>query len=103
MKDPLGPPNFEEECTCVEGVGDGVVKYPEEALAELQWRFRFHHYLSSGGAVVKNPPANAGDMRVQSLQLSLEEEMASHSGMLAWKIPRTEEPGGPQFIVSQRI
>ena len=62
LKDPLGPPNFEEECTCVEGVGDGVVKYPEEALAELQWHFRFHHYLSSGGAVVKNPPANAGDM-----------------------------------------
>ena len=24
--------------------------------------------------------------------------MATHSSILAWKIPRTEEPGGPQFI-----
>jgi len=38
------------------------VTYPEEALAELQWGFRVHQYLSSGGAVVKNPPASAGDM-----------------------------------------
>ena len=28
----------------------------------------------------------------------LEEGMAIHSGILAWKIPRTEEPGGPQSM-----
>ena len=28
----------------------------------------------------------------------LEEEMAIHSGILAWRIPRTEEPGGLQFM-----
>ena len=35
-------------------------------------------------------------MQVQSLGWEdlLEEEMASHSSILAWKIPRTEEPGG---------
>ena len=27
----------------------------------------------------------------------LEKEMATHSSILAWKIPWTEEPGGPQF------
>ena len=33
----------------------------------------------------------------------LEEGMATHSSILAWRIPRTEEPGGLQPIVSQRI
>jgi len=33
----------------------------------------------------------------------LEEEMATHSSILAWKIPRTEEPGGLQFMGSQRV
>ena len=31
------------------------------------------------------------------------EEMATHSGILAWKIPWTEEPGSPQSMGSQRI
>ena len=47
--------------------------------------------------VVKNLPAIAGDVRgsVQSLgwEGPLEEGMATHSGILAWKIPWTEEPG----------
>ena len=34
---------------------------------------------------------------------ALEKEMATHSSILAWRIPWTEEPGGLQFIVSQRI
>ena len=33
---------------------------------------------------------------------ALEQEMATHSSILAWKIPRTEEPGGLQSIGSQR-
>ena len=32
----------------------------------------------------------------------LEKETATHSSILAWKIPRTEEPGGLQFMGSQR-
>ena len=47
---------------------------------------------------VKNLTANAGDveMRVPSLgwEDPLEKEMARHSGILAWRIPWTEEPGG---------
>ena len=40
---------------------------------------------------------------VQSLgwEDPLEEEMGSHSSILAWEIPRTEEPGGLQSEVSQ--
>ena len=50
-----------------------------------------------GGSVVKNPPANAGDPGDTGLipgwEDSLKEEMAIHSSILAWKIPRMEEPG----------
>ena len=33
----------------------------------------------------------------------LEEEMATHSSILAWKIPWREEPGGLQSVMSQRV
>ena len=33
----------------------------------------------------------------------LEEGMATHSGILVWRIPRTEEPGGLQSLGSQRV
>ena len=48
-----------------------------------------------GGSVVKNPPTNE-DMQVRSLgpEDPLQEGMATHSSILAWRIPWTEEPGG---------
>ena len=57
-----------------------------------------------GGSVVRNPPANAGD-GVSSLGWKdlLEKETATHSGILAWEIPWTEEPGGLQSTGSQRV
>ena len=33
----------------------------------------------------------------------LEKEMATHSSIIAWKIPRTEDPGGPHSMGSQRV
>ena len=33
----------------------------------------------------------------------MEKEMATHSSTLAWKIPRTEKPGGLQSMGSQRV
>ena len=44
-------------------------------------------------------------MQVQSLgeEDSLEEEMATHSSILAWEIPWTEEPAGLQSMGSQRV
>ena len=58
--------------------------------------------------MVKNPPANAGDIRdivsIPGLQWEdpMEEKMATHCNILAWKIPCTEEPGGLPSIESQR-
>ena len=49
--------------------------------------------------VVKNLPANAGDVKDKGLILGwedpLEKGMANHSSILAWRIPWTEEAGGP--------
>ena len=82
--------------------------------------------------MVKNPPANAGDSRVMGLisgsedpsavknppamqetqetwvrslgwEDSLEKGMATHSSILAWRIPWTEEPEGLQSIESERL
>ena len=56
--------------------------------------------------VVKNPPANAGAIRnIPSLgwEDALEKEIATHSSILAWTIPQTEEPGGLQSITSQGV
>ena len=47
--------------------------------------------------MVKNLPANAGDVgSVPRLGRSLKKEMATHSSIVAGKIPRTEECGGLQ-------
>ena len=45
------------------------------------------------------------EMWIQSLgqEVSLEEVMATHSSILAWKTPWTEEPGGLQSKGSQRV
>ena len=54
--------------------------------------------------MVKNLPANAVDMlQVQSLgrEDPLEEGMATHSSVLAWRIPWTEDPGRLLSIGSQ--
>ena len=53
---------------------------------------------------VKNLPA-VQETWVQSLgwEDPLEKEMATHSSVLAWRIPRTEEPGGLQSMGSQRV
>ena len=56
--------------------------------------------------MVKNLSASVEDMEtwVQSLgqEVPLEEGMASHSSILAWRISRTEESGGLQSIGSHR-
>ena len=52
--------------------------------------------------MAKNLPASAGDIRdagsTPEPGRSLEKEMATHSNIPAWKIPWTEETGGPQSV-----
>ena len=56
--------------------------------------------------MIKNPSANAGDTRdvslIPGLGRSPGEGNATHSSILTWKIPWTEEPGRLQSLGSQR-
>ena len=55
--------------------------------------------------VVKNPPGDknyAGDKRI-GFHPWVEEGMATHSSILAWRIPWTEEPGRLQSIGPHRV
>ena len=56
-----------------------------------------------GGSVVNNLPAKQ-EMQVQSLgqEDTLNKAMATHSSVLAWEIPWTEEPGGLQSTGLQK-
>ena len=57
--------------------------------------------------MVKNLPVNAGDLKdkgsIPGGEDPLEEGMATHSSILAWRIPWTEEPGRLQSTESQRV
>ena len=57
--------------------------------------------------MVKNPPASAGGIRdvgsIPGSEDPLEEEMATHSSILARRIPWTEEPGRLQPMGLQRV
>ena len=56
--------------------------------------------------MVENLPANVGDIKdvdsIPGWKNPLEEGMATHSSILAWRFSWTEEPGGPQSKGSQR-
>jgi len=58
-----------------------------------------------GALLIKNAPANSGDIKEAVGFLSwkdpLKEEMATNSSILAWKIPWAEEPGELQSRVTK--
>ena len=60
-----------------------------------------------GGAVVKNPPTSAGDARDTGSFLGqedpLEKGMATHSRILAWRIPWTDATGDLESMGPQRV
>ena len=57
--------------------------------------------------MVKSLSASVGDVRdaglIPGLEDPLEEGMATHTSILVWRIPWTEDPGGLQSIGSQRV
>ena len=67
----------------------------------------YNNWGFAGGRLVKNLPANARDEKVTIGSLGqeypLEKEMATHSGIPAQEIPWTEEAGGLQSMVSQKV
>ena len=72
-----------------------------KAAGRILWGF-------ADGTNDKETHANAGDIRDVGLIPEmpgdpLEEDEATHSSILAWRIPRTEEPGGLQSMGLQRV
>ena len=69
--------------------------------------YLYHPWGFPGGSVVKKSPSmqETQETWVQSLVWEdlLEEGIATHSSILAWRIPGTEEPGGLQSLESQRV
>ena len=72
---------------------DFLKKHVFRELLGLPW------WLSQS---VTNLPA-AQQSRVRSLGREDPQETATHSSILAWKIPWTERPGGLQFMESERV
>ena len=83
-------------------MGQGVIEW-----AEIGY-FRFPHIGSLKifpvAQMVKNLSAMQ-ETQVRSLgqEDPLEKGMATHSSILAWRLPWTEQPGGPQSMRSQRV
>ena len=75
--------------------------------APILHQFSYQSYCFSGGTIGKNLPANAGNIRDMSSipggEDPLEEGMATHSSILAWRISWTQEPRRLWSILSQRI
>ena len=66
-------------------------------------RYKNGKWVSQVVLVVKNPPANAGDIRDLGQEDPLEKRMATHSSILAWRNPWTGEPGGRQPKELKRV
>ena len=99
----------------------GSQRFTYDLVTEQQMHIDIHMYAQTwmnrtiynmyvgfpSGSGVKNSPAmqEIQEIQVQSLgwEDSLEEEMATHFSILAWKIPWTEEPGRLQSMESQRV
>ena len=71
-------------------------------LAKILWEKYYYNPFYGwglgfpGDSVVKNPPVmQEAQVRSLSREDSLEKKMATYCSILAWKIPWTEEPGGP--------
>ena len=73
-------------------------------FAHVKNSFKYQMWASLVVQLVENLPA-MWETWIQSLgwEDALEEGMATHSCFLAWRIPRTEEPGGLQSMGLQRV
>ena len=72
-------------------------------LPEFVKLFYYNRNIS-GGSDVKESACHAGDpVRSLGREDPLEKEMATHSSILAWRIPWKEEPGGLQSLRFRRV
>ena len=93
------------QCSCLENPRDGGAWWAAVyGVTQSQTRLKWLSSLAAAAQTVKNLPAMQ-ETQVQSLgwEDPLEKGMATHSNILVWEIPWTEEPGGLQSMVSQKV
>ena len=88
---------------CLQAKEDSFEECMDDTVEENESN-NLRNRASQVALVVKNPPAHAehaGDVSsISGSGRSLEEGLATHSSILAWRIPWTEKPGGLQSIRS---
>ena len=93
-----------KEQTVVSQESESLWSFPRTAYVFWSWKFKNLVLGIPSGSAVKNLPDSAGDTgSIPGQEDPLEKEMATHSSILAWDIPWTEEPGGLQSMGSQRV
>ena len=75
---------------------------PGSSVHGIFWAFLENRLTFPSLGYLPDPGIELESPALQADSSTLEKEMATHSSILAWKIPWTEEPGGLQFIGSQR-
>ena len=88
------------QCSCLENPRDGGAWWAAvSGVAQSQTRLKRLSSSSGSGSDRKESASSAGDRgSIPGWEDSLEKEMATHSSVLAWRIPWTEEAGGPQSM-----
>ena len=101
-------PGFQFQCL-LKTVYSSKLKHkdPAESNSLISLTLQYGFGLSRVALMIKNLPASAGDAKETSSILRqedpLEKGMATHSSILAWRFPWTEEPGGLQSTGLQRV
>ena len=96
------------QCSVFTSFGEGMNEWVDEQMKEYRWLREFTSPSPRASQVapwykIHLPKQETQETRVPSLgpEDPLEQEMATHSSLLAWKIPWSEELGGQQSLVSQ--
>ena len=90
---------------------DGFLLYKDGKWAKISKRissdgsvvYMLNHLQETCRVKIRGQVGNWFLLAVDFLPPSIEKEMATHSSILAWRIPWTEEPGGRQSTGSQRV
>ena len=94
-----------------EDIGHSIYSIEEGSLKErrncetykLATKREIIHSKNTSQRLKRLPPMRETRVRSLGQEDPLEKEMATHSSILAWRIPWTEEPGGLQSTGSQRV
>ena len=98
----FSPTSFPAGFVAEQGVTSYILPVVSGLLSHTTWGDA--QTVNTHGSDSKELACNAGDLGwILGQENPLEKGMGTHSSVLAWKIPWTEEPGGLQSMGSQRV